>query len=150
MAKPNIRFIQTGDWHLFANQNSWPAGGYHYRDSRLKRCLKKIFEAAGKADFLVLTGDLIDLRRMEEPNNNLPWLNKYINYIGREKVIVTYGSHDDRSVREWFSARTAPRIEIAPNHFKTMYPLHDIIFYAADSVFEGARNQGLNMRDMVE
>jgi len=31
-----------------------------------------------------------------------------------------------------------------------MYPLLDIIFYVADSAFEGARDQGLKMRDMVE
>ena len=150
MAPQHIRIIQTGDWHLFANTKSWPKAGYSYRQSRIKKCIQRIFEEAQKADFLLLAGDLIDRRQLNDAENNLGWLRESINSIGQEKLLVNFGSHEDESVREWCSAHTAPRTQIGPNLYTIAYSSHDIIFYAVDSALEESREQGLKIKEAIK
>jgi DNA repair exonuclease SbcCD nuclease subunit len=147
MTTKNLRLIQTGDWHLFANHSTWAPSGFRHRETRLKHCLRKMFEESRNADFLVLTGDLIDLRSVGTSDERLAWLDGELGSLNKEKVIVTYGSHDDKSIREWFASRTAHRKQLVSNVYSVEYPSHDIIFYAVDSDFEDSRNQGLKMKD---
>jgi DNA repair exonuclease SbcCD nuclease subunit len=148
-----LRFIQTGDWHLFANHSTWPLLGFQARDARLRQCIQKIFSYSHDADFLVLTGDLVDSRQIQADNKRLAqlaWLDRELKLLGRDKVVVTYGSHDDQSVRDWFSSRIAHRKRLNADVYTIEYPSRDLIFYAVDSGFEKSKDQPLKLKNAID
>ena len=114
-----LRFIQTGDWHLFANHSE---PGFQPRDERLRQCIQEIFSYSHDADFLILTGDLVDLRPMQADAERLAWLDEQLKSLGKNKAVITYGSHDDQSVRDWFSSRVAPRKYLKANIYTIECP----------------------------
>jgi DNA repair exonuclease SbcCD nuclease subunit len=149
MTTQSLRLIQTGDWHLFANCSTWAPSGFQSREARLKQCIQEIFTASHDTDFLILTGDLIERHRQAD-DKSLAWLDRELTSLGKDKVVVTYGSHDHPSVRDWFSSRAAPRKRLSANVYTIEPPSCDLIFYAVDSGFKDSRDQSLKMRDAVE
>jgi DNA repair exonuclease SbcCD nuclease subunit len=143
-----LKLIHTGDWHVFAN-TSWQSSGFFHHHQSLKQCISRIFHASRFADFLLITGDIIERHPPVECKKYcekyLDWIEKNIVALGKEKVIVAYGSHDKEEFgRKWLDLRTAPRTCLSGNVYMVENSRLNIVFYCVDSPIEGSKKQELS------